>query len=114
MTKVRLLTFFFFKELLYRKIFFVALGLGLSMVLISLLLGPLSFSEESRLAINFSLAGSQIALIFLSVLVGADFIKSDIEGQTIHSFLARPISRFQYYISKFLAFAVCLFLHNNI
>lgn len=108
MNQVLLLSKFFFKELVYRKIFFVALGIGLAFVVLSMLLGPLSYSEESRLAINFSLAGSQIALIFLSVLVGADFIKSDIESQAIHSFLARPITRFQYYFAKFLAFAFCL------
>jgi len=104
-----LLSQFFLKDLIYRKIFFVALGLGLSFVILSLLLGPLSYNEEARLAINFSLAGSQIALIFLSVLVGADFIKLDIESQAIHSFLARPISRFQFFIGKFIAFAGCLF-----
>jgi len=103
-----LLSQFFLKDLVYRKIFFVALGLGMSFVVLSLLLGPLSYNEEARLAINFSLAGSQIALIFLSVLVGADFIKLDIENQSIHSFLARPISRFQFFISKFCAFAACL------
>lgn len=109
MSEVFLLSKFFFKELIYRKIFFVATGIGVVFVLLSMLLGPLSYSEESRLAINFSLSGSQIALIFLSVLVGADFIKSDIESQSIHSFLARPITRFQYYFAKFLAFSLCLF-----
>ena len=110
MKNIVLLSQFFLKDLVYRKIFFVALGLGLSFVVLSLLLGPLSYSEETRLAINFSLAGSQIALIFLSVLVGADFLKSDIENQAIHSFLARPLSRLEYFLGKFFAFAVCLFL----
>ncbi len=108
MNEVFLLSKFFFKELIYRKIFFVAMGIGLAFVVLSMLLGPLSYSEESRLAVNFSLSGSQIALIFLSVLVGADFIKADIESQSIHSFLARPITRFQYYFAKFSAFAFCL------
>lgn len=108
MRNIFLLSQFFLKDLVYRRIFFVALALGLSFVILSLLLGPLSYSEEARLAINFSLAGSQIALIFLSVLVGADFIKLDIESQAIHSFLARPLSRFDFFMGKFFAFAACL------
>jgi len=108
MKKSLLLSQFFLMDLIYRKIFFVALGLGTSFVILSLLLGPLSYSEEARLAINFSLAGSQIALIFLSVLVGADFLKLDIESQAIHSFLARPLSRFDFFIAKFFAFSACL------
>jgi ABC-type transport system involved in multi-copper enzyme maturation permease subunit len=108
MRNILLLSKFFLKDLVYRKIFFVALGLGLSFVFLSLLLGPLSYNEQVRLAINFSLAGSQIALIFLSVLVGADFLKNDIETQSIHSFLSRPLSRLEYYLGKFLAFALCL------
>lgn len=108
MNEMFLLSRFFFKELIYRRIFFVAMGIGLAFVVLSMFLGPLSYSEESRMAVNFSLAGSQIALIFLSVLVGAEFIKADIESQSIHSFLARPITRFQYYFSKFVAFAICL------
>ncbi len=108
MNEVFLLSKFFLKDLVYRKIFFLTMGIGLAFILLSMLLGPLSYSEESRLAINFSLSGSQIALIFLSVLVGVDFVKSDIESQSIHSFLTRPITRFQYYFSKFCAFAFCL------
>ena len=108
MRNILLLSKLFLKELMYKKIFFIALGLGLSFVLLSLLLGPLSYNEQVRLAVNFSLAGSQLALIFLSVLVGADFIKNDIETQSIHSFLARPLSRLEYFLGKFLAFALCL------
>lgn len=101
---------FFFKELVHKRIFLVVVVIGLSFVVLSLLLGPLSFAEEKRLSINFSLAGSQVALIFLSVLVGANFLKSDIDSKSIHALLARPISRSQYYLAKFFAFLFCLVL----
>ncbi len=108
MNEVFLLSKFFFKDLIYRKIVFLTIAIGLVFIILSMLLGSLSYSEESRLAINFSLSGSQIALIFLSILVGADFVRDDIKTQSIHSFLARPITRFQYYFSKFCTFAFFL------
>lgn len=104
------LSSFFFKDLLHRKVFAVAAVLGIAFVVLSILLGPMSFSEEERVSINFSLAGSQASLIFLAILVGASFLKNDIESKAIHSLLTRPLSRPQYYISKLLSFIVCLFV----
>lgn len=95
------------KDLVYRRVFFVAMGMGFFFIALSLLLGPLSYKEQVRIAVDFSLTGIQIALIFLSVLIGADFIRRDIEEHVVFSLLARPLSRFQYYISKFLSFALC-------
>jgi|GEM_PF-2570975 len=104
------LTQFFILDLVYRKIFLVSLLLSILFVVISLLLGPLSYSEEARLSINFSLAGSQLSLIFLSVLVGAALIKEDINSKAIHGFLTSPFSRHQYVVAKVFAFSVVLFL----
>ncbi len=101
---------FFFKDLIHRRIFVVAAVVGLAFIVLSMLLGPLSFNEEKRLAINFSLAGSQISLIFLAVLVGSSFLKSDIESKAIHGILTRPLSRPQYYVSKLASFFMCLLL----
>jgi len=102
------LTRFFTYDLIYRKIVLVSLLLSLFFVIISVLLGPLSYSEEARLTINFSLAGSQIALIFLSVLIGASLIREDINSKAIHGFLTSPVSRSTYVLSKSLSFALVL------
>ena len=108
MNSLYVLTRFFISDLFYRKIVLVSFLLAVFFVIISVLLGPLSYAEESRLTINFSLAGSQIALIFLSVLIGASLIREDITSKAIHGFLTSPVSRVNYVISKGLSFALML------
>lgn len=108
MSQLILMSKFYIKDLIYKKIFVVSLILGLFFIILSLLLGPLSYSEESRLATNFSLAGSQIALILLSILVGSNFIREDIDSKSIFAFLTSPITRQQYVLAKFLAFSLGL------
>lgn len=103
------LALFFTKDLIYRKIILVSFLISFAFISLSVLLGNLSFSEQSRIAINFSLAGTQISLIILSVLLGAEFLKADIESSAVHSFLSRPINRFQYLAAKFKAFGWVLF-----
>jgi ABC-type transport system involved in multi-copper enzyme maturation permease subunit len=108
MNSLLVLTRFFISDLFYRKIVLVSFLLSVFFVIISVLLGPLSYEEETRLTINFSLAGSQIALIFLSVLIGASLIKEDIDSKAIHGFLTSPVSRSSYVLSKTLSFALIL------
>ena len=108
MNSLFFLTRFFISDLFYRKIILVSFLLALFFVIISILLGPLSYAEESRLTIDFSLAGSQIALVFLSVLVGASLIREDITSKSIHGFLTSPVSRTTYVLSKSLSFALVL------
>ena len=108
MNSLYVLTRFFISDLLYRKIVLVSFLLALLFVIISVLLGPLSYAEETRLTINFSLAGSQIALIFLSVLIGASLIRDDISSKAIHGFLTSPVSRSSYVVAKSLSFALVL------
>lgn len=109
MNSLFVLTRFFISDLFYRKIVLVSFLLAVFFVVISVLLGPLSYQEQSRLTVNFSLAGSQIALIFLSVLIGASLIKDDISSKAIHGFLTSPVSRTSYVLSKGLSFALVLF-----
>ena len=108
MNSLFVLTRFFISDLFYKKIVLVSFLLAILFVIISVLLGPLSYEEEARLTINFSLAGSQIALIFLSVLIGASLIKEDINSKAIHGFLTSPVSRTSYVLSKGLSFALIL------
>lgn len=110
MSQLIVLSKFFIKDLIYKKIFLVSLVLGLFFIVLSLLLGPLSYSEESRLATNFSLAGSQVALILLSILVGSNFIREDVDSKSIFAFLTSPITRRKYVLSKFLAFSLGLMI----
>ena len=108
------LTRFFILDLFYKKIILVSFLLSTLFIIISVLLGPLSYEEESRLTINFSLAGSQIALIFLSVLLGASLIKEDITSKSIHGFLTSPIGRDTYILSKSMAFSLTLLFMTGV
>ncbi|MCO5114269.1 MAG: ABC transporter permease [Bdellovibrionaceae bacterium] len=97
-----------FVSLSHKKIYYVGLTIGTLLTLLSLLLGPLGFNDEIRLAINFGLSGAQVGAIFLAVLAGASLLKEELESQAAFIFLSKDISRSTYLLAQFFGFAVSL------
>lgn len=94
-------------RVLYGILIFAILLFGLSMAL-----GQLSFTEQSRISANFGLAAIQIGAAILSIFVGSTLVGREIEKKTILTLLTRPVNRTQFIIGKTLGLwavvAVCV------
>lgn len=97
-----------FINLSHKKIYYVGLTIGMLLTLLSLLLGPLGFSDEIRLSINFGLSGAQVGAVFLAVLAGATLLREELDSQSAFIFLSKDISRTTYLLAQFLGFFVSL------
>ncbi|MCY4513397.1 MAG: hypothetical protein OXB86_06890 [Bdellovibrionales bacterium] len=76
----------------------------------SLFLGQLSINEKKRITIDFGLAGIQITLSALSVLLGSVFISGDLEQRTIWAVLSRPVRPSVFFLGRFLGITSLIFL----
>lgn len=84
-------------RILYGLLVFAVLLLGLSLAL-----GQLSFTEQSRIAINFGFSAIELSAAILSIFVGSTLVRREIEKKTIMTLLARPVSRYQFVVGKSL------------
>ena len=98
------------KEIQRHKIFSALAGVVLLLMAAGLVLAPLSLSEKTRLSINFSLTACHLGLIILSIYFASILISQEIEKKTIITLFAKPISRLEFILGKFLGLAFILFL----
>jgi len=91
-----------FREVIRDRILYGILVFALFLIGISLALGNLSFAEQARISANFGFTGIQLGVSILAVFVGSSLVAKEIDKQTILTLLARPITRAQFLLGKFL------------
>jgi Cu-processing system permease protein len=91
-----------FREMIREKFVHIILFIAAVMFVFSLLLGSLSFDEQTRILIHLGLASIQISIVGIAAFVGTNVITKEVERQTCLLVLARPISRTQFYVGKLL------------
>lgn len=100
-----------FQKLVREKVIFSFLFTALFLILVSILFGAMSFDEQNRILVHFGSAGILFSLLGISFIYGANFIRREIESQTILLTLARPIGRSEYFIGQWLALVEVLVLN---
>lgn len=111
-----------FRDRVFISLFAISLGL----MLMSLVLGQLSFAEQTRILAHFGMTSIHLLMLGLSLFLGCFVISREIEKQTYTTLLARPLTRTAFLFGKYLGlvFAVTcsvialfivlsLLLHNN-
>lgn len=97
-----------FQQCFSTKVFwFVVFFAGLSLVL-SPLLASLTFTEKTRLMADFSFLFLHLTLLILSIFFGSFTFPQELEKQTCLLILARPVSRWQFLLGKYLGILTLL------
>lgn len=102
MNKVFVLARNTFFEMLHERLFFVVVIIAVFLISFSFLLGALSFDEQKKILADFGFLAIQVASLGIALFSGAYLIHREIEKQTCLLMLARPLSRGQFFIGKFL------------
>lgn len=95
-----------FKESMRDRFFVIFFLIGIGLVSLSVFLGIISFDEQIRILFNVGLMGVHFAIISLAIFMGSFVMGREIERQTCLLVLARPVSRTQFLLGKFLGTAV--------
>lgn len=90
------------QELFYEKVFYLLLCfVGVSLVL-SLLLGQLSYSHQTKITVDFLLGAIQISLTLLCVFMGIRMFQQELTLGSVAMILSKPISRSAFLLGKYL------------
>lgn len=93
-------------KILYNLLLFAGLLMGASM-----LLADLTITEHYKIMTDMGLAAINLVGVFIAVFVGIGLVSKEIERRTIYTIVARPISRAQFVVGKYLGLVTTLALN---
>lgn len=103
-----------FRENLRDKILYNLLLFAGLLITASMLLGSLSISEQEKIVTDMGLAAINLIGVIIAVFVGIGLVSKEIERRTIYTIMARPISRVQFVLGKYLGLVVTLSVNLSI
>ena len=90
------------KELLHEKVFYLLGAFALLAISMSLLLGDLTYAQQSKITFDFLLAGIQLTNLLFSVFMGITLLHRELNLGWIAMVLSKPVSRLHFLLGKFI------------
>jgi len=112
MKSVLILARITFQEMIREKFFVVVIFASIILLLVSLLLGSLSFAEQKRILIDLGYAAIELSCLGLVLFSGAFIIAKEVEKQTCLLLLSKPLSRGQFLLGKWLGLVFLITMTN--
>jgi Cu-processing system permease protein len=94
-------------RVLYNLVLFVLL-----IIAAAILLGDLTDGQEARTIVNIGLNAMLMFGAFIAIFVGVSLVSKEIEKRTVFAIFAKPVSRSEFIIGKYLG--LCLTLGVNV
>ena len=111
MDKVSVIAFNTLRENLRDKILYNLLFFALLLIGASVVLGDLTIAEQMTIVTDMGLASTNLVGVILAIFVGIGLVSKEIERRTIYTIMARPISRTQFLLGKYLGLALTLLIN---
>jgi Cu-processing system permease protein len=93
-------------KILYNLLFFAVLLIGTS-----ILLADLTIMEHKKLVTDMGLAAINLVGVIIAIFVGIGLVSKEIERRTVYTIMARPISRAQFVVGKYLGLTYTLLVN---
>lgn len=94
-----------FKEGIRNRAIYGISIIALLMLVVNVLISQMIMQEVGKVAVDIALSTVSFSGLLLVFFVGINLMAKDLDRKTIYMVLARPISRAQYIIGKFLGMA---------
>ena len=100
-----------FRESLRDKILYNLLFFALLLIGASVLLADLTIAEQNKVVTDMGLAAINLVGVLIAIFVGIGLVTKEIERRTVYTVMARPISRSQFVMGKYLGLVMTLFVN---
>lgn len=97
-----------FREVVRRKVQVSLLLFGALLILSAYLVGNLTIGDWHRIVSDVGLSAMQLIGILVAVFVGSSLVSGDIERRVLQPVVAKPVSRTQYIVGRYLGLAAIL------
>lgn len=99
------------REALRRRLQVTLLLFALLLVAASLVASSLTVGEMHRIASDLGLTAMELMGSLTAVLLGAGLVAGDIERRVVYPIVAKPVTRTQYLLGRYLGLAATLWLN---
>jgi ABC-2 type transport system permease protein len=99
-----------FRQTLRQRVFYNVAIFGVGMVLLSMLVGNITYGYIDRVVRSIGLGGVSVALAPLALMVGTTLVHQEIDKKTLFVVLVRPVQRWQYIAGRYLGLIATLAL----
>lgn len=96
------------REALSRKVQVNLVLFGLLLVATSYVASTLTIGEQHRIIADLGLSAMTLVTTLLAAFLGAGLVAGDVERRVLHAIVAKPISRAQYLLGRWLGLAAAL------
>ena len=96
-------------KILYNLVLFAVLLIGTSV-----LLGTLTIGEQARIINDLGLAAINLVAVIIAIFVGIGLVTKEIERRTVYTILARPITRVQFVLGKYMGLGLIVIVNITI
>jgi ABC-2 type transport system permease protein len=109
--KLGVVTLYTFKELLKSKIFYVTPFVGLSIMLMTYVATEFTYGVPAKVAVDFGLGMLTLSSLSISLFMGANLLRAEMESRTVYMVISRPVSRVTFISGKLLGLLGVLFVN---
>jgi Cu-processing system permease protein len=103
-----------FRESLRDKILYNLLFFALLLIGGSVMLAELTIMEQHKIVTDMGLAAINLIGVIIAIFVGIGLVSKEIERRTVYTIMARPISRTQFILGKYLGLALTLLVNVGV
>jgi len=97
------------ERVLYNLVFFAVL-----MMLSGLLLGQLSIRQDEKILKDIGLAAMDFFGTLIAIFIGVGLVSKEIERRSLYPLLAKPLSRGEFFLGKFVGLAFTLLVNLGV
>jgi ABC-type transport system involved in multi-copper enzyme maturation permease subunit len=98
------------REAVRNRVLYTLVAFAVVMIGSSILLSNLSYVEQGRILQDLAFASARIFGVVIAIAVGVNLIYKEVERRTIYTILAKPISRFEFLVGKYLGLVATIWL----
>ncbi len=102
MTKIASLARVTLREAFRQKLAVNLLVFAIALVASSFIISTLTFGEQYRIIVDIGLTAMEVFGTLIAVFLGAGLIARDVERRTVYAIVAKPVSRAQYVVGRYL------------
>ncbi len=99
------------RELLRRKVQVNLLVFGTLLVVSSYVMSLLTLGYMRRILADFGLSAMELTGTLLAIFLGASVVAGDVEKRVVYPILAKPVSRTQYVVGRWLGLSSALVMN---
>lgn len=100
-----------FREAIRDKVLYNLVFLALLLMGVAVVIGKMTLGERVKIILDLSLAAMSVSGLLIAIFVGIGLVHKEIQRRTVYTLLAKPISRRDFVIGKYVGLMLVIVLN---